>query len=98
MGKLMYRALGTAFAVPATITMRKALNSAWRRSKPGNPPHNPKAPDAELSDVLVWAGMSALALAAGQFIASRAAASVYQGLTGRYPPGWGPTQQAKTRR
>jgi Protein of unknown function (DUF4235) len=98
MGKLMYRALGTAFAVPATITVKKALNTVWRKSKPGNPPRDPKAPDAHLSDVLTWAGVSGLSMAAGQYMASRVAAATHRALTGKRPPGWGPAQQAKTRR
>lgn len=98
MGKLMYRGLGVLFAIPASIAMKKVLNAAWQSSQGGNPPTDPKAPDAEFSDVLAWAGLSALSLAAGRYVASRGAAVTYRALTGRHAPGWAPEQRAKKKR
>jgi hypothetical protein len=89
-GKLIYRVLGIAFAIPISMVLKKALDTAWRNTQGDEPPRNPKAPDARLTDVLAWAGLSALALAVGQFAASRVAAAAYRGLTGRHAPGWGP--------
>ena len=88
MGKLFYRVLGIVFAIPISIVMRKALDAAWRSTQGDEPPRDPKAPNARLADVLAWAGLSALSLAVGQFIASRGAAAAYRGLTGRHAPGW----------
>ena len=90
MGKLIYRLLGVAFAIPTSVALRKALDAAWRNAQGDDPPHDPKAPDARLTDVLAWAGLSALSVAVGQFVASRAAAVAYRGLTGRHAPGWDP--------
>ena len=90
MGKLIYRVLGIVFAIPISRVLKKALDTAWRTTQGDEPPRDPKAPDARLADVLAWAGLSALALAIGQFVASRGAAAAYRGLTGRYAPGWGP--------
>ncbi len=90
MGKLIYRVLGIAFAIPISMVMKKALDAAWRSTQGEEPPRDPKAPNARLTDVLAWAGLSALSLAIGQFVASRVAAVAYQGLTGRHAPGWGP--------
>jgi heme A synthase len=89
-GKLIYRLLGIAFAIPTTLVFRKVLNAAWRNAQGDDPPRDPKAPDARLADVLAWAGLSALSVAVGQFVASRAAAAAYRGLTGRHAPGWDP--------
>ena len=88
MGKLFYRVLGIVFAIPISIVMRKALDAAWRSTQGDEPPRDPKAPNARLADVLAWAGLSALSLAVGQFIASRGAAAAYRGLTGHHAPGW----------
>ena len=88
MGKLFYRVLGIVFAIPISIVMRKALDAAWRSTQGDEPPRDPKAPNARLADVLAWAGLSALSLAVGQFIASRGAAAAYRSLTGRHAPGW----------
>src|SRR4051794_16405729 len=84
----MYRMLGVVFAIPISMAMRKVLEAAWRRTQGDDPPRDPKAPDARLTDVLAWAGLSALSLAVGQFVASRGAAAAYRGLTGRPAPGW----------
>jgi hypothetical protein len=90
MGKLIYRMLGLAFAIPISRVLRKGLETGWRRTQGGEPPRDPKAPNAKLTDILAWAGLSALSLAIGQFIASRGAALAYRGLTGRNAPGWDP--------
>jgi len=89
-GKLIYRILGISFTLPLTLLARKVLDKAWRTAQGNEPPRNPRAPDARLSDVLAWAGLSGLTLAIGQFAASRAAAAAYHGLTGRYAPGFAP--------
>jgi Protein of unknown function (DUF4235) len=94
MGKLIHRALGTAFAIPISIVMKKALDAAWQKGQRGDMPHSPKAPEAQLPTVLIYAAMSGLSLGVGQFIASRAAAAAYELLTGRYPPGWAPSQRS----
>ena len=92
MGKLLYRLLGMAFAIPTSRVLRKALNSAWRNSQGDEPPRDPKAPNARLADVLAWAGLSALSVAIGQFVASRLAAAAYHALTGQPAPGWAPAE------
>jgi hypothetical protein len=89
-GKLIYRVLGISFTVPLTLLTRKVLDKAWRTTQGHEPPRNPRAPDARLSDVLAWAGLSGLTLAIGQFTAARAAAAAYRALTGRHAPGWAP--------
>jgi hypothetical protein len=88
MGKLIYRLLGIAFAIPTSMLMKKALDTAWRNTQGDEPPRDPKSPDTRLSDIVAWAGLSALSLAVGQFVASRGAAVAYRGLTGRPAPGW----------
>jgi len=87
---LFYRVLGIAFAIPISMVLRKALDAAWRNTQGDEPPRDPRAPNARLTDVLAWAGLSGLSLAVGQFVASRGAAAAYRGLTGRHAPGWDP--------
>jgi len=94
LGKLIYRILGIAFAIPISRVLNKALESGWRNTQGGDPPRDPRAPNARLTDILAWAGLSALSLAIGQFIASRGAAIAYRGLTGRHAPGWEPASEA----
>lgn len=88
MGKIIYRILGIAISIPISRTLNKAVESGWRRTQGGDPPRDPRAPNARLTDILAWAGLSALSLAIGQFIASRGAAIAYKSLTGRHAPGW----------
>jgi len=88
-GKLIYRVLGVALAIPTTILTRKVLTVAWQHAQ-GDTVTDPKAPNARLNDVLAWAGLSAVSVAVGQFVASRGAAVVYRALTGRPAPGWAP--------
>jgi hypothetical protein len=90
MGKLMYRVLGVAFAIPIRRLLSKGLETGWKKTQGGEPPRDPKAPNAKLADIMAWAGLYALSLAIGQFLASRAAAIAYRGLTGRHAPGWDP--------
>jgi Protein of unknown function (DUF4235) len=93
MSKLIYRVLGIAFAIPIRRVLNKGLESGWRRTQGGDPPRDPRAPNARLADIMAWAGLSALSLAIGQFLASRGAAIAYKGLTGRHAPGWEPANE-----
>lgn len=90
MGRLIYRILGVAFAIPIKRVLTRSLETGWQRTQGGDPPRDPRAPNAKLTDILAWAGLSALSLAIGQFLASRGAALAYRGLTGRHAPGWDP--------
>jgi uncharacterized protein DUF4235 len=90
MGKVFYRVLGLLIAIPLRRVLGKGLEAGWRRTQGGEPPRDPRAPNAKLTDILAWAGISALGLAIGQFLASRGAAIAYRGLTGRNAPGWDP--------
>lgn len=86
-GKLTYRLVGMAFAIPTGYVIKKGLDAAWRRSRGSEPPRDPTAPDVTWSDALVWAAISGLGVAAGQLIANRGAGAAYRALTGREPPG-----------
>ncbi|MBI1759031.1 MAG: DUF4235 domain-containing protein [Actinobacteria bacterium] len=88
MGKLIYRTLTLAFAIPIGVVSRRALDRAWRGTQGGDPPHDPQSPNARFTDVLAWAGLSALAVASARFLASRGAAVAYRALTGRTAPGY----------
>lgn len=87
-GKMLYRVLGLAFSIPISMAMKKTLDTAWHKIQEDDPPDDPKDPNADFFDILAWAGLSALSLAVGQYVASRASAKTYATLTGRPAPGY----------
>jgi hypothetical protein len=84
---LTWRLLGTAFAVPAGIAVRKATDAAWFAARGTQPPKNPAAPGVGWPDALAWAAVSGIAVAAGRLLAARGAALAYEKVTGKLPPG-----------
>jgi hypothetical protein len=86
--KLAYRVLTAAFAIPIGIVSRRLLDRAWKGTQGGAPPRDPHAPTARFTDVLAWAGLSAIAVTAVRFLSSRSAAKAYRALTGRAAPGY----------
>ncbi len=86
-GKVGWKVVAFAFAVPTGIAMRKALDATWRAARHDNPPRNPAAPGTAWAEALAWAAISGIATAAGRLIATRGAAAVWKTLTGKLPPG-----------
>ncbi len=86
-GKVGWKVLGVAFAVPTGIVVNKSLDKLWRKSRGSAPPKNPAAPGVDWVDALVWAAVSGVVVAGARLAARRGAAATYQTLTGRLPPG-----------
>jgi hypothetical protein len=86
-GKIGWKVVAAAFAVPTGIAVRKAIETAWRKTKHDNPPKNPAAPGTEWSEALMWAAVSGIAVAAARLVAARGAAATWKSLTGKLPPG-----------
>jgi hypothetical protein len=86
-GKVGWKVLGLAFAIPTGIVVNKTLEKVWRRSRGSAPPKNPAAPNVDWLDALVWAAISGVVVAGARVVANRGAAATYQTLTGRLPPG-----------
>ena len=86
-GKIGWKIMAAAFAVPTGIAMRKALEATWRKTRHDDPPKNPAAPGTEWTEALLWAAASGFAVAAARMIAARGAAATWKGLTGNLPPG-----------
>jgi hypothetical protein len=86
-GKIGWKIVALAFAVPTGIAMRKALDAAWRAAKHDDPPRNPAAPGTAWTEALAWAAVSGVAVAAARLIAARGAAATWKSLTGSLPPG-----------
>lgn len=86
-GKIGWKIVALAFAVPTGIAMRKALEAGWRAAKHDDPPKNPAAPGTEWSEALMWAAASGVAVATARLVAARGAAATWKSLTGKLPPG-----------
>ena len=86
-GKLGWKIMALAFAVPTGIAVRKSLDAAWRAARHNEPPRNPAAPGTEWGEALAWAAVSGVAVAAARLVAARGAAATWESLTGTLPPG-----------
>ncbi|HEX3811436.1 MAG TPA: DUF4235 domain-containing protein [Mycobacteriales bacterium] len=87
-GKVGFKVIGMAIAIPSGILTRKALNKAWLSSRGHKPPgsKDSKSPEADWLEVVVWATVSAGVTAAVQSAATHGAAATYRALTGQHPP------------
>jgi hypothetical protein len=86
-GKIGWRIVALAFAVPTGIVVRKALDAGWRAVRHEDPPRNPAAPGTDWTEALLWAAASGIAVAAARLIATRGATATWKSLTGKLPPG-----------
>ncbi len=86
-GKIGWKIVAAAFAVPMGIAVRKAMETGWRKAKHDDPPKNPAAPGTAWSEALIWAAASGLAVAAARLLAARGAAATWKSFTGKLPPG-----------
>ena len=86
-GKIGWKIVAAAFAVPMGIAVRKAMETGWRKAKHDDPPKNPAAPGTAWSEALIWAAASGIAVAAARLLAARGAAATWKSFTGKLPPG-----------
>jgi Protein of unknown function (DUF4235) len=86
-GKLGWKIMVFAFAVPTGIVARKTLDATWRAIRRDEPPRNPAAPGTAWREALAWAAVSGVAVAGARLVAARGAAATWKSLTGRLPPG-----------
>ncbi len=85
-GKLIYRAIGMAFAMPVSYAVRRALRATWRQTRGAEPPARPGAPGTNWREAVILAAASGAGIAVGEIIANRGATRAYQTLTGHNPP------------
>lgn len=85
--KAGWKITGLAFAIPAGIAARKAMDLAWKKTRKTDPPANPAAPGTSWGEALVWAAVSGIAFAIARMVAARGAAATWRSLTGGLPPG-----------
>jgi hypothetical protein len=86
-GKIGWKVVALAFAVPAGIAVRKVLDTGWRKTRHDDPPKNPAAPGTNWPEALAWAAVSGIVVAAARLVAARGAAATWKSLTGKLPPG-----------
>ena len=72
--------------MPTGIVVRKAIETAWRKTQHDDPPKNPAAPGTDWPEALAWAAVSGIAIAAARLVAARGAAATWKSLTGKLPP------------
>ncbi len=92
LGKLGFKLVGMAFAIPTGIAIKKGVDAVWARTRGTAPPKNAKDPENDWADVLMWAAASGTAVALGQIVASRGAERAYRVLTGLDAP---PVEQSR---
>jgi hypothetical protein len=85
-GKIGWKIVVAAFAVPIGIAVRKGMEVGWRKARHDDPPKNPAAPGTEWSEALMWAVASGIAVAAARLVAARGAAATWKSVTGKVPP------------
>ena len=86
-GRIGWKIVAAAFAVPTGMAVRKAIETGWRKARHDDPPKNPAAPGTQWSEALIWAAVSGIAVAAARLVAARGAAATWKSLTGKLPPG-----------
>jgi len=86
-GRIGWKIVAAAFAVPTGIAVRKAIETGWRKTRNDDPPKNPAAPGTTWSEALIWAAVSGIAVASARLVAARGAAATWKSLTGKLPPG-----------
>ena len=84
---LLYKLLGPAMAIPSGIVVRKVADTAWLKIRGYPPPKNPAAPGVSWPDALAWSAVSGTLYAFARLVAAQGAATTYQKLTGKLPPG-----------
>jgi hypothetical protein len=83
---IAWKALALAAGAASAAITRRALSSAWRRTRGGDPPRNPAAPSTTWAQALTWAAASGVALAVSRLVAQRGAAAAWRAKTGSNPP------------
>jgi Protein of unknown function (DUF4235) len=86
-GKIGWKIVALAFAVPTGMAVRKALDAGWKKARHDEPPRNPAQPGTQWSEALIWAAVSGFAVAAARMVAARGAAATWKSVTGKLPPG-----------
>lgn len=87
LAKAGWKITGLAFAIPAGMAARKAVDGLWKKTRRSDPPANPAAPGTTWKEALLWAAVSGVVYAAARLVAARGAAATWKSLTGSLPPG-----------
>ena len=84
--RIGWRITTIAVGIPVGIAVKKAVEAAWAKARPGDPPRTARDPDATWGDALGWAALSALGVAITQLVTTKGAASLWRKLIGTDPP------------
>ena len=86
MSKMSWKVTSLAIALPLGFVARKVVAAGWRAVRHEEPPHHTDI-ESGWGEMLVWAAVSAVAIAATELVAVRVASAAYRSLTGNEPPG-----------
>lgn len=86
-GNVVWKMVGVGSGVLAAKLSRSVLDKAWAVTRGGNPPRNPAARGTSWGDALAWAVASGVTVGVARMVATRGAASAWEKVMGRLPPG-----------
>lgn len=94
-GKIGLKILTIAVGIPVGIATKKIVERVWVAARPDDPPRKPSDRDAQWTDAMVWAALSAAGVVAADVLTRRGAEKTFRALTGVEPPAPKPSKHAK---
>ena len=85
--KAIWIALGAGAAIGASLAARRGATAAWRHAVGEDPPQHAADPRVGWTRLFAWAAISGVCVAAARLAGRGAAATAYERLRGRTPPG-----------
>jgi hypothetical protein len=85
--KVGWKIVGGAATVAGGTAATKSVNAVYRKVRGGEPPKNLAHPDTTWREAMLFALLSAVAVALGRLAAERAVAAGWARVTGVLPPG-----------
>lgn len=85
--RLAWSILAAGSATLAAFAVNYTLQQGWRRVYHEDPPLNPAAPNTSWATALTWTAAAGLAVGVAQLATRRLAASGWQQVMGKLPPG-----------
>ncbi len=85
MGKIVWKIMGMAAAVLATLVAQQTLQAGWRLATGEKPPTVPEDPETSLGSAVAWAAASGALVGLLRLVFVRKAAKYYAKSTGDLP-------------
>ncbi len=85
MGKIVWKIMGMAAAVLATLVAQQTLQAGWRLATGEKPPTVPEDPETSMAQAVAWAAASGALVGLLRLVFVRKAASFYAKSAGELP-------------